>query len=1132
MDTCYISRFVLCFMTLLSASNQLSYGQAVAKPLYIAGFEKGISGTDFNYRSPLPQNEEGYIIRGSFEEKVMSWQTATVSQTPKTGRVAFVFMAAMSIADQGLEYRLTVKGGEIFLFTNKTDNTWTVTGTQGGELFFHQSNIIPGVEVNGFMILSLPADMVKPNTPLEINISMISSTRSSWIIVYKKSIRPETTLQNIPVLVKDAGNVRQQIKVTQFQFLAPQKISFSQGGKVLLADMTKTGFNQFFVSVPKILSPVKVNLTAAYEDGMSEKLSITQTPAKTWEVYLVQHAHTDIGYTRPQSEILAEHLRYIDYALDYCDQTDSLPDDAKFRWTCESAWVVREYLRTRPRSQVERFKKRIGEGRIEVTGMYFNMAEIADENIMFDFFQPLKEIKSNGINVKAVMQDDVNGVAWCLPDYLKSTGIRLLNMGINETRSILPFKIPTCFWWEAPSGARLLAFRSDHYMTGNFFGLPEQESFNPDRVFEYLVNLERNNYPFDRISVQFSGYFTDNSPPSTGACEIIKAWNEKYESPKLRLSTTSEFFEYVDKNYSSSLPVYRKAWLDWWTDGYGSTSRETAEVRKVQNLKQVDEGLFAMVSMLGGDLSNDLENKLQHISENALFFDEHTCGADESVDHPFSENSTRQWLQKGAYAWEALKKVTLLNEDAMGRIQPYLKKASFPVIYVVNSMGWNRSGVVELFIDNQIIPPRKKFKIIDLASQNEAPVQSLRSRSEGVYWAIMVEDIPALGWKAFKIEVSKDDIDEPAVENLKTEILENQYYRLTFDKSIGAIGSLYDKDIRRDLVDPENPWKIGQLVRETLPDRNTMNKPSHSSVWNVKMEKGADGDLWQAVKFSADMDGFEKGSDQSPKGLEWEIRLYKNSKLIEFHFLGRKEILTDPEALYVTFPFSLPDSRIVFETIGGALTQGQQLPGSSSDWNVAQNYAAVRSREGQIIVVSNEIPLWQFGGFNMGQFERNPKPGKPWLYSWVMNNYWFTNFRAFQEGNFYWTYQLTTMTDTTNTAASRFAWGIRNPFPTRTFPAGKNELSAPVFEAVNIESPPNVMLVNSRPAFKNRNNVLLHIRETDGRKGEFKITSAIPDRPIERIVEVNILGEEISQPLHSVNLGPYEVKFIEIGYND
>lgn len=118
-----------------------------------------------------------------------------------------------------------------------------------------------------------------------------------------------------------------------------------------------------------------------------------------------------------------------------------------------------------------------------------------------------------------------------------------------------------------------------------------------------------------------------------------------------------------------------------------------------------------------------------------------------------------------------------------------------------------------------------------------------------------------------------------------------------------------------------------------------------------------------------------------------EIRLYKNVKKAEFTYMARKLILTGPEALYVAFSFSFPDSRIVFETIGGTLTQGQQLPGSASDWNTSQNFVSVRGKTGQILIVSNEAPLWHFSDFNMCKFERYPKKGKPWLYSWVMNNY-------------------------------------------------------------------------------------------------------------------------------------------------
>jgi len=941
----------------------------------------------------------------------------------------------------------------------------------------------------------------------------------------QNTLPAKVDFKNAPVLFREGGKSFQQV-IASYRAETPGKIVFFYGGKELLkADLVK-GNNGYLLTFPAVNKSRKITVSAKIGDNAAEKYPVTLVPPKKWQIYFVQHSHTDIGYTRPQSEILAEHMRYIDYALDYCDQTDNLPDDAKFRWTCESAWVTREYLRSRPSSQVARLVKRIAEGRIEVTGMYANMAEISDENLMYDFLQPLKVFNKLGIPVKTAMQNDVNGIAWCMPDYFRNTGVKYLNMGINETRSILPFNKPTAFWWESPSGARLLAFRADHYMTGNFFGI-ESKNFKPENMLGHLADLDSKEFPFDRIGIQYSGYFTDNAPPSTAACELVEKWNAKYEFPKLRLAVASEYFEYVEKNYGEKLPVYRNAWLDWWSDGYGSTSRETAEVRKTQNLKQVDEGLFAMVSIMGGELGQELEGKIDHISENAIFFDEHTCGADESISHPWSENSTRQWLQKGAYAWEALKKVTLLNEEALARFQPFLKKAAFPVIYVINSMGWPRSGNIEIFIDNEVIPIENKFRITDLSSGREVPAQVVNRRREGAYWALEVSDIPALGFKALKVEVTGEPAPADAASG--TEVLENRFYKLVIDKITGSISSLYDKELDQELVDPENPYNTGQLVRETSEKRDVA-PFTRTTVSNVKVDKGINGPVWESVRISSDLDGFEKGTEGSPKGIETEVRLYRNVKKIEFKFTAHKLILTDPEALYVAFPFSLPDSRIIFETIGGILTQGQQLPGSSSDWNVAQNFVSVRGRKGQIIVVSNEIPLWQFSDFNMGKFERYPKAGKTWLYSWVMNNYWFTNFRAYQEGGFSWSYQITSTSDTTNTFATKYAWGERNPFPTRTFPAGADELKTPSLNTLKIKGSPNILLMNSRPAFKNNRTILVRLRELEGQSGEVNLSSAIPGQTIIKITEVNSTGKQIGQPLTSVKLNPYEVKFIELEF--
>ena len=221
--------------------------------------------------------------------------------------------------------------------------------------------------------------------------------------------------------------------------------------------------------------------------------------------------------------------------------------------------------------------------------------------------------------------------------------------------------------------------------------------------------------------------------------------------------------------------------------------------------------------------------------------------------HPYSENSTKQWLQKGAYAWEALKKVTLINEEALARFQPFLKKADFSVIYVINSMGWQRSGHVRLFIDYEVMPVEKEVQIIDLSTGKRVPAQVLTKRREGAYWVLEVNDVPALGYKALKIVPTAEPV--VALPATVLEIMENNFYKIVIDKTTGAISSLYDKELQQELIDPENPYHIGQLVRETSEKRD-LPPFVRTSVSNVKLEQGSNGDVWKSLKISADLGGF------------------------------------------------------------------------------------------------------------------------------------------------------------------------------------------------------------------------------------------------------------------------------------
>ncbi len=494
------------------------------------------------------------------------------------------------------------------------------------------------------------------------------------------------------------------------------------------------GRHQVRITIPEISGNIKADFTFRYNGGKFAVKNVGLKKSREWTLYLVQHAHTDIGYTRPQHEILPEHLRYIDYALDMCDLTDSYPDDAKFRWTCEAAWTVREYLNRRPASQIERLKNRIKEGRIEVTGMFFNFSELPDENLMASSLKPVKKFKDEGIPVVAAMQNDVNGLAWCLVDYFSSIGIKYATMGINNDRSILPFNKPTAFWWESPSGNKLLAFRADHYMTGNSFGLQTGKIAKAEpAVSNYLKDLEKKQYPFSRIAVQFSGYVTDNSPPSLAACRLVKDWNEKYKWPHLRISTAREFLRYVENNHADELEVYKAAWPDWWTDGFASAARETGIVRNAQTAMIVNNSLLSMACLMGEKIAPTVLQRITQINDQLLFYDEHTFGAAESISDPYAQNSMLQWGEKSAFAYSALRESGMLREEAIGLLLGKISKDSVPSVCVFNTLNCKRSGIAEVFIDHEMLPSVSGYKIVDAETNQPAAHSLIKTRPEGNY---------------------------------------------------------------------------------------------------------------------------------------------------------------------------------------------------------------------------------------------------------------------------------------------------------------------------------------------------------------------------------------------------------------
>jgi len=1003
-------------------------------------------------------------------------------------------------------------------FTTSSRDSWEVTGGNGVWLQFQTLMVDRNRDRFGLMRLTLPPGVAAPGRPVELHVTGEAAGSSAWVMTFTTALTDGVTAASKPLVVREGGTSYQPLDLEIVNLGGSATATLNVSGLPKQSIKTPSGITRHSLR----LAPAAAARTLQVQLDMGrvhKSVSISVPPVRPWTIYLVQHTHTDIGYTRPQTEILAEHLRYIDYALDYCDQTDALPDDARFRWTCETAWAVREYLKIRPAAQIARLKQRVREGRIEITGMLLNWAEVADENALVHSLEPIQTFREMGIPVRTAMQDDVNGYAWCLVDYFQDLGIKYVSSGINVARALKPFKVPTAFWWESPSGKRVLAYRADHYMTGNFNNIHVEDFSLVERDLpSYLQQLEADGYPYDRVSMQYSGYFTDNSPPSTFACENIRRWNEKYEWPKLRSATVHEFLQWMEQTHGTSMPTYRVAWPDWWTDGYGCAMRETAAGRQTQTDLIVNQGLLSMAQLLGASLPRPVLQQVHAVADNLHFYNEHTFGAAESISDPLAENSQTQWSEKSSYVWQAAMQSRLLREAAMGQLQPFLRTSPEPTLVVFNILNWPRSGLHVLYIDNQLLPRERAFRIVD-GRNTEVPTQLMQSRPEGNTWALWVTDVPALGYKSYRIVTEttprKDDTGLPPADTL-----ENGYYRLTIDRTNGTFRSLVDRELGRDLLDPQRVWQLGQLIYEKLSDRhaleqNRLGEHTRSTLRSVRFKAGVDGPIWRSILLDGASDGFA-----GDEGVRCELRLYKTTKRIDLLFSARKTAVTDPEALYVAFPFALEQGKLLFEAQGGLVQPGEnQLPGTATDWNAVQNFACVRSPDAQVVLVSDQVPLMQFGGINTGRFTEGATPASQQIFSWVLNNYWTTNFRASQEGEMSWQYAITSGRDTSNGSATQFGWGARIPFVSRVLPKGSAASSGVATRSAWPLAPSSLLLVSTRPA---QEGFIMHLREVAGHNTTLKLADAAGGWKLE---EVDALGTSL-RPVTVLAVQPFETKFV------
>ena len=823
------------------------------------------------------------------------------------------------------------------------------------------------------------------------------------------------------------------------------------------------------IEIPAVATaqPVHVKIAIGAE---TFDLDTTVQPQKKWRIYILPSTHLDIGYTDVQDHTMAVHRENLIRAIGWCAKYPG------FKWNLEGSLVAEDYL-SRAKDPSE-FVKLVKAGRIGIMGFYGNeLTGICSSEELSRLFDNYDRYRHDyGIDTQTAMLTDVPGMVGTIPMILAGHGIKYLGHGINATRARGDQPMyDTPHYWEGFDGSRVLMWKTAGYGQCEPLLGPDPAGnidFTTARIGELLDRFTaRKDYPYDAILVY--GAYSDNRENAESLASIFDKWNATYEYPKVIFSRGQEFFQYIESNFADKLPVVKGDSGVWWEDGAGSSAHETAITRVAKERLLTAEKL---ISLCDKSTAAAMAKPLADAWRDALMYDEHTWGAAGSVSEPYAKQTQDQWAVKRAFADRAVEAANGLADRVMGEFCGAICSKE-DAIAVFNPSGWARSEWVEI------------------------------SDASGARKMLYAKDVPSLGYKLFPLGDAKTD--SPA--DIKDPVLENRHYRITFDPATGAIASLYDKDLRREMVEPSSYGLNAYLYAAGPDDKPVISTAAMPRFVPTRLPGR------RVMRITSDA--------PVTNGLETEVILYDDVKRIDFTNKMYKIAKLDKEAGYFAFPFAFTKPSIRIEVPDGVMRPDiDQMKGADRDWYCAQHFVTVSDDKAAVVWTALDSPLLTVQDINRARYATQWPIENGRIFAYVFNNYWFTNYRAAQEGSLTFRFSMTSGKSFSDTEAKQFGESVQSPLIARIVTAKSGAESPREKSYVKVEGD-GIVLQSMMPARFTSGRIIRLRNMTDKDANATLTIAAIPctkaylcNLAEDKLETIPIHNGQITVPLKPLNL--------------
>jgi len=702
-------------------------------------------------------------------------------------------------------------------------------------------------------------------------------------------------------------------------------------------------------------------------------------------------------------------------------------------------------------------------------------------------------VREYDIEIPTAMISDIPGTSWGLVPALAQSGVRYLTSGPNAGDRIGHYAHAwgdKPFYWVSASGKDSVL----RWVAGTGYSMfhatrtfAENQGFR-QKLHDYLENLESRRYPYELVQMRYSIY-SDNGMTDSTMSDFVRTWNERYISPVLKIATSEELFREFERRYGSSIPSFSGDITPYWEDGAASTAFELGLVQRASE-RLVQAGILSAMTEGGASTSRQFSDAWDAVN----LWVEHTWGAWNSVSDPDEAGAVAQWRIKKAFAHASDERASGLMTSALASAEP----AQGRELEVINTSAWPRSDVV-------IVPGALSEAGNRVVDASGAALASQRLSSGEL--AFVARSVPA--FSSLRYRIVPGEVAAGGNARARRLSLTNGILEVTVDGESGSIHSLRSAADGVEFVERQERRGLNEFIYVAGLSPSGVVPDSVSSV-----SIGENGPLVASLVVESRSAGCNS--------VRREIRLYDGLEWIDIINTIDKQPVRTKEAVYFRFPFDVPGETTRMD-LGWTFIRPEldQLPGSCKDFYSVQRWVDVSGPGKGITWTTAEAPLVELGQI-ADETHHNDGP-RGWktksassavIYSWLMNNYWHTNYKADQEGTSTYHYSVRPHKGFDPVSAYRFGIERNQPLLVR---AVEPERPRPGLPFV-LESPRAAMTWISPTEEGDGYLVRLYNPSSE----QVRVQFLWRDRKAHRTFRTTAFGEKITQTEPTVELGKFE----------